>query len=102
MSLVHQNTNFMSAEITRFRAIIEDKLLKSGEKQRLIDSLKLSLQDSDWEQQLKLDINKLLKTKSVDEIITELSEKSRESVGEQVKSDLVARIKVFLKEQEGV
>ncbi|KAG5183224.1 transcription factor e(y)2-domain-containing protein [Tribonema minus] len=84
------------------RASIMQKLVETGEKERLKDLLRDKLIQSGWRDALKEDCRQIISKKglekvTVDELVSEITPKARDTVPEEIKSELLNRIRTFLK-----
>ena len=87
------------SESIQFRAIIEDKLLKSGERQRLKSEFQSKLEKSEFPSLLQKEIKDF---SNVNELIQELRPKALELVPAELKQELLLKIKMFLKDSQGL
>ena len=87
------------SESIQFRAIIEDKLLKSGERQRLKSEFQSKLEKSEFPTLLQKEIKDF---SNVNELIQELRPKALELVPAELKQELLLKIKMFLKDSQGL
>ncbi|KAH6563303.1 hypothetical protein BASA50_002388 [Batrachochytrium salamandrivorans] len=92
-------------EKRQFRVVIDEKLVRTGEKDKLKEYLRLRLVESGWRDKLKTHCKDVVRSKgaentSMDELLKEISPHARAMVPEQIKAELVARIRKFLNEVE--
>eukprot|EP01135_Chromosphaera_perkinsii_P011833 Nk52_evm24s2506 gene=Nk52_evmTU24s2506 len=85
----------------RVRQEIHQKLVESGEKERLKELLRTKLIECGWRDDLKSYCKEVVKSKgldhvTVDELITEITPRARATVPEHVKNELLQRIRKFL------
>ncbi len=89
------------------RATINQKLIETGEKERLKEFLRDKLIESGWRDELKIYCKEVVRRKgldhvTVDELITEIIPKGRELIRDDVKKELLQRIKAFLAQQASI
>lgn len=94
-----------AAERKQYRTIIEDKLLKTGEKDRLKEHLRQRLIECGWKEDLKALCKEVITKRgieaiSVDDLVHEISPKAKSSVPDSIRNELLGKIKQFLKDQE--
>merc|ERR1712193_5345 len=83
------------------RAQINQRLVETGERERLKELLRTQLAECGWRDQLKQHCKQVVKAKglehiTVDDLVTEITPKGRELVPAQVKKELLQRIRMFL------
>jgi transcriptional regulator of acetoin/glycerol metabolism len=92
-------------EKAQFLSIIEEKLIKTGEKDKLKEHLRQRLIEHGWKEDLKAVCKQVLLSKSldritVDDLVAEITPHARDKIPETVRQDLLAKIRKFLQEQE--
>lgn len=80
---------------------INQKLIETGEKEKLKQVLRAQLIECGWRDELKAHAKHIVKERgvenvTVDDLIAEITPKARETVPDSVKRDLLQRIKAFL------
>ncbi|XP_065828275.1 transcription and mRNA export factor ENY2-like [Oscarella lobularis] len=85
----------------QIRSQINQKLVESGEKERLMEMLRMKLMECGWRDQLKAYCKDIVRQKgldhvSVDDLVAEITPKGRALVPDEVKRDLLQKIKEFL------
>ncbi|XP_062502061.1 transcription and mRNA export factor ENY2-like [Corticium candelabrum] len=80
---------------------INQKLTESGEKERLQEYLRMRLIESGWKDKLKDHCKEVVKQKGLDRItvedlIAEITPRARATVPDEVKRDLLQKIRDFL------
>ncbi|KAE9035704.1 hypothetical protein PR003_g8608 [Phytophthora rubi] len=88
------------------KARIGERLVQSGEKERLKELLRLKLVECGWRDEMKLHCKEVIRNKGIDQVtvedlIEEITPKGRASVPEDVKSDLLEKIKAFIEKEAG-
>ena len=88
----------------QLRSSIHTKLVESGEYDRLKEMLKQKLVDSGWREDLKQYTMNLIRTKgdeqlSVEQLTQEITPQGRATVPDEVKAELLTRIRRFVEEQ---
>eukprot|EP00126_Sphaerothecum_destruens_P010399 Sdes_comp20732_c0_seq1m16541 len=88
-------------EDVKVRAMINQKLIESGEKERLRELLRTKLIECGWRDRLKSHCKEIVKSKglehiTVEELVAEITPKARADVPESVKYEVLARIRKFL------
>eukprot|EP00953_Heterococcus_sp_UTEX-ZZ885_P013008 7437-Heterococcus_DN1.PRE.4 len=83
------------------RATIMQRLIETGEKERLKDMLREKLIQSGWRDNLKDECKDLISKKglekiTVDELVAQITPKARATVPEEVKAELLKSIRKFL------
>jgi enhancer of yellow 2 transcription factor len=89
----------------QIRAQINQKLIESGERERLKDLLRTRLTDSGWREQLKAHCKEIVRQKgleniTVDDLVLEVTPYARSIVPDDVKKELLTRIRAFLADQQ--
>ncbi|NXJ08413.1 ENY2 factor, partial [Alectura lathami] len=85
----------------QMRATINQKLIETGERERLKDLLRAKLIECGWKDQLKAHCKDVIKEKglehvTVDDLVAEITPKGRALVPDSVKKELLQRIRTFL------
>ncbi|KAG6616259.1 transcription and mRNA export factor ENY2 [Phytophthora cinnamomi] len=88
------------------KARISERLVQSGEKERLKELLRLRLVECGWRDEMKLHCKEVIRNKGIDQVtvedlIEEITPKGRASVPEDVKNDLLEKIKAFIEKEAG-
>ena len=83
------------------RATIMQKLVDTGEKERLKELLRNKLVESGWRDKLKEICKEKIRNKglekiTVDELVQEITPEGRQMVPDEIKADLLQRIRKFL------
>ncbi|XP_033117198.1 transcription and mRNA export factor ENY2-like isoform X1 [Anneissia japonica] len=91
----------------KMRASINQKMIETGEKERLKELLRTKLIECGWRDELKAYCKEVVRTKglehvTVDDLVAEITPKGRELVPDEVKKDLLQRIRAFLADQAPV
>ncbi|RLN53448.1 hypothetical protein BBJ29_007027, partial [Phytophthora kernoviae] len=86
------------------KARISERLVQSGEKERLKELLRLKLVECGWRDEMKLHCKEVIRNKGIDQVtvedlIEEITPKGRASVPEGVKNDLLEKIKAFIEKE---
>lgn len=86
---------------TEMKDKINQKLIETGEKEKLKQVLRAQLIECGWRDELKAHAKQIVKERgvenvTVDDLIAEITPKARETVPDSVKRDLLQRIKAFL------
>ncbi|XP_072024267.1 transcription and mRNA export factor ENY2-like isoform X2 [Amphiura filiformis] len=95
------------AKDAQMRSTINQKLVESGEKERLKEILRNKLIECGWRDQLKQHCKEVVRRKglehvTVDDLVQEITPKGRELVPDEVKKDLLQRIRAFLAQQSNI
>ncbi|KFV71341.1 Transcription and mRNA export factor ENY2, partial [Dryobates pubescens] len=85
----------------QMRATINQKLIETGERERLKELLRAKLIECGWKDQLKAHCKDVIKEKglehvTVDDLVSEITPKGRALVPDSVKKELLQRIRTFL------
>ncbi|XP_041454624.1 transcription and mRNA export factor ENY2-like [Lytechinus pictus] len=91
----------------QMRASINQKLVETGEKERLKELLRNKLIESGWRDELKAHCKEVVRRKglehvTVDDLVAEITPKGRELVPDEVKRELLHRIRAFLAQQSNI
>lgn len=91
----------------QMRATINQKLVESGERERLMELLRTRLIECGWRDELKAYCKEIVRQKglehvTVDDLVTEITPKGRALVPDQVKKELLQRIRNFLAQQSSI
>eukprot|EP00051_Salpingoeca_urceolata_P026874 m.479099 g.479099 ORF g.479099 m.479099 type:complete len:97 (+) comp21314_c0_seq1:319-609(+) len=94
----------MADSEAQMRAAINQQLVESGEKERLKEMLRQRLLECGWRDQLKAHCKEVVKSKgmeqiSVEELVNEITPKGRAIVPDEIKKELLQRIRTFLATQ---
>lgn len=87
------------------KANINQKLIESGERDRLKELLRTRLIECGWKDQLKAYCKEIIREKgvenvSVDDLVAAVTPKARATVPDIIKRELLNQIKTFLIEQQ--
>jgi len=87
------------------RQSINQKLMANGEKDRLKERLRARLLETGWRDQLKKHCAEVIRRKGLDEItleglVDEITPHARETVPDDVKMELLRRIRKFLHDNQ--
>ncbi|PAA59668.1 hypothetical protein BOX15_Mlig015358g3 [Macrostomum lignano] len=85
----------------RVRAQVNQRLIQSGERERLKELLRTRLNECGWREKLKQHCKEIVRQKgleqiTVDDLVAEITPKGRALVPDEVKKELLQRIKSFL------
>ena len=91
----------------QMRATINQKLVETGERERLKELLRTRLVECGWRDQLKQHCKEVVKQKglehiTVDDLVAEITPKGRSLVPDNVKRELLQRIRTFLAQQSNI
>ena len=83
------------------RATIHQKLIDTGEKDRLKNLLRAKLEECGWRDELKSYCKEVIKNKglekiTVEELVAEITPRGRATVPAAIKAELLQRIRKFL------
>ena len=89
------------------KTLITQRLVESGEKERLKEHLRARLIESGWRDQLKMEAKEIVKEKGLERIkledlVQDITPKGRALVPDAVKRELLAKIKDFLAQQQNI
>jgi len=89
------------------RASINQKLVETGESERLKEILRTRLIECGWRDELKAYCKEIVKRKglehvTVEDLVAETTPKGRSMVPDDVKRELLSRIRTFLAQQSSV
>ncbi|KAG3112015.1 hypothetical protein PI124_g8825 [Phytophthora idaei] len=89
------------------KARISERLVQSGEKERLKELLRLKLVECGWRDEMKLHCKEVIRNKGIDQVtvedlIEEITPKGRASVPEDVKNHLLEKIKAFIEKEADI
>ncbi|XP_014784021.1 transcription and mRNA export factor ENY2 [Octopus bimaculoides] len=92
------------AKDAQLRAVINQQLMESGERERLKELLRTRLIECGWRDQLKAHCKDIVKKKglecvTVDDLVTQITPTGRALVPDDVKRELLQRIRTFLSQQ---
>lgn len=85
------------------KSLINQKLIRSGEKDRLKEYLRLRLVECGWRDEMKKKCKDLIKQKgldriTVDELVQDMTPRGRATVPDAVKKEVMTRIRKFIDE----
>ncbi|KAG7399593.1 Transcription and mRNA export factor eny2 [Phytophthora boehmeriae] len=88
----------------QLKARLSERLVQSGEKERLKELLRLKLVECGWRDEMKLHCKEVIRSKGIDQVtvedlIEEITPRGRASVPEGVKNDLLEKIKAFIEKE---
>jgi len=88
----------------QMRTAVNQKLIESGEKERLKELLRTRLIECGWRDQLRAECKEVVREQglenvTVDDLVTAITPKGRALVPDSVKKELLQRIKTFLAQQ---
>lgn len=88
----------------QLRATINQKLIETGERDRLKELLRNRLIECGWRDELKQYCKEIVRQKgleniTVDDLVAEITPKGRALVPDQVKKELLQRIRSFVAQQ---
>ncbi|CAH1780514.1 unnamed protein product [Owenia fusiformis] len=91
----------------QMRATINQKLVETGERERLKELLRTRLIECGWRDQLKAHCKEVVRQKglehvTVDDLVSEITPKGRALVPDTVKKELLQRIRTFLSQQSNI
>ncbi|XP_064105611.1 transcription and mRNA export factor ENY2-like [Macrobrachium nipponense] len=94
----------MTDRSTEIKNSLNQKLIETGEKERLKDMLRQRLTECGWRDELKEHAKDIvrqrgLKQITVDDLVKEITPQGRDLVPDTVKRELLAEIKKFLASQ---
>ncbi|KAI9101045.1 enhancer of yellow 2 transcription factor-like protein B-like protein [Phlyctochytrium arcticum] len=87
------------------QSVLDQKLIRSGEKDRLKEYLRQRLAECGWRDQMRAYAKQMMATRpieqiDVDDLVQELTPKGRGMVPESVKADLLLRIQKTLQDHD--
>lgn len=90
----------MSDRSGQVRSVINNKLVETGEKERLKERLKNRLTECGWTDDMKAHAREIVKERgleqiTVDELVRAITPKGRDTVPTSVKQELLSEIKDF-------
>jgi len=88
----------------QLRTTINQKLIETGERERLKELLRTRLIECGWRDELKQYCKEIVRQKgleniTVDDLVAEITPKGRALVPDQVKKELLQRIRTFIAQQ---
>ncbi|KAJ3124339.1 Transcription and mRNA export factor eny2 [Physocladia obscura] len=94
----------MSQQANTFKSIVDQKLIKSGEKDKLKELLRTRLVESGWRDDLKALCKEVIQAKgietlTVEELVQEITPKGRAMVPDTVRAEVLQRIRRALVDQ---
>ena len=89
------------------RTTIEQRLVETGEKERLKEHLRNRLIESGWREELKLEAKQVVDKKglnnvTLEDLVKDITPKGRASVPDAVKKELLVKIQDFLSKQHNM
>jgi len=95
------------AQNVQMKATINQKLIESGERDKLKEILRTRLIECGWRDQLKVHCKEIVRQKgleniTVDDLVAEITPKGRALVPDQVKKELLQKIRSFLAQQSNM
>eukprot|EP00163_Fabomonas_tropica_P001117 TRINITY_DN1084_c0_g1_i2.p2 TRINITY_DN1084_c0_g1~~TRINITY_DN1084_c0_g1_i2.p2 ORF type:complete len:106 (+),score=18.13 TRINITY_DN1084_c0_g1_i2:190-507(+) len=83
------------------RATINQKLIETGEKERLKDMLRAKLVECGWRDDLKAHCKEVIKQKglehiNIEELVAAITPRGRATVPDHIKAELLTKIRKFL------
>jgi len=89
------------------KTIINQRLVQSGEKEKLKELLRARLIECGWRDQVKLSAKEVVRVKGLecvklDDLVREITPKGRSAVPDSVKRELLSQIKEFLAQQQNI
>ncbi|RUS87043.1 hypothetical protein EGW08_005196 [Elysia chlorotica] len=91
----------------QMRATINQKLVETGERERLKELLRARLIECGWRDELKAYCKEIVQQKglehiTVDDLVSEMTPRGRSLVPDEVKKELLQRIRTFLAQQSNM
>lgn len=91
----------------KMRIQINQKLVETGERERLKELLRTRLIECGWRDQLKAQCKEIVRKKGlenvrVDDLVAEITPRGRALVPDQVKKELLQQIRTFLAQQSNL
>jgi enhancer of yellow 2 transcription factor len=92
--------------LKKLRATASERLIESGERDRLVQLLRTRLLESGWRDQLAAHAKDIVREQgvdniTVDELIAQVTPKGRQTVPDSVKRELLAKIRTFMAAEMG-
>lgn len=89
------------SETEKMKTAVSRLFVESGEKERLLQLLRLRLSESGWNDNLDAHCRDTIRNKnidniSMDELLKEVGDHGRSTINESIKKDLLEHIKKFL------
>ena len=89
------------------KTTIEQRLIETGEKERLKEHLRNRLLESGWVDELKLHAREVVQKKGLnnvthDDLVKEITPRGRQLVPDVVKKELLVKIQTFLAQQHNM
>jgi len=89
------------------KTTIEQRLLETGEKERLKEHLRNRLIEAGWREELKLHAKEIVSKRGLnnithDDLVMEITPKGRSLVPDVVKKELLVKIQTFLSHQNNM
>lgn len=104
---VHKSYGDKISRENRMRITINQKLVETGEREKLKELLRTRLIECGWRDQLKAHCKEIVREKgleniTVDDLVAEITPRGRALVPDQVKKELLQRIRTFLAQQSNM
>jgi len=89
------------------KSLIHARLTESGEKERLREHLRARLIECGWRDQIKLEAKQIVRERGLErvrleDIVAEITPKGRATVPDEVKRELLTKIKEYLSQQQNL
>ena len=89
------------------KTTIEQRLVETGEKERLKEHLRTRLTESGWREELKLHAREVVRARGLnnikhEDLVKEITPKGRALVPDVVKKELLIKIQAFLAQQHNM
>jgi enhancer of yellow 2 transcription factor len=96
-----------SSSPSELKSLIHQRLLESGEKDRLREHLRARLVDCGWRDQVKLEAKRIVRERGLErvhleDIVAEITPRGRSTVPDEVKRELLTKIKEYLAQQQNL
>ncbi|KAI8615155.1 transcription factor e(y)2-domain-containing protein [Chytriomyces sp. MP71] len=90
-------------EVNTFKSLVDQKLVRSGEKDKLKELLRTRLIESGWRDDMKALCKEAIQARgiervTVEELVHEITPKGRAAVPDTVRAELLQRIRKILSE----
>jgi len=88
-------------------SVVEQRLVETGEKERLVSHLRNRLVECGWREELQLFAEQIVEEKGLnnitqEQLIRELTPKGRQLVPDVVKKELLVKIQTFIAQQHNM
>ena len=92
---------------SELKSLIHQRLLESGEKDRLREHLRARLIDCGWRDQIRLEAKRIVRERGLErvtlkDIVAEVTPLGREAVPDEVKRELLTKLKEYLAHQQNL